>query len=304
MKLQQIRFLCEVVESLNVTTAARNLHTSQSGVSRQVRLLEEELGTPILNRDGRRITGLTEAGQEIFAAARRVLADADELRSVAAALQRGGQRQLSVATTHVHARYALLPAVQAFAKAFPQARLKLVQVFDNEVRDLVDAGQVDLGICTRPGEAGDRLAVVPLYPMARGVIAPARHPLLRLRRPKLADLARYPLILYDTRMSTGTLAHESFAAAKVVPNVVVTAMDADVIKAYVAAGLGIAVIPAPAFNPRIDTGLRFVPLDHAMAPTTTHLLLRRGRYLHPEMVGFLREVAPGLSKAQLERQVK
>jgi DNA-binding transcriptional LysR family regulator len=303
VKLQQIRFLCEVAANLNITAAAGKLRTAQSGISRQIRLLEREFGTAILNREGNRITGLTEEGIEIVAAARQLLGDAEQLEQMAAAFQHGSRRRLRVATTHVHARYALLPAVEAFSARYPEVRLNLVQLFDDEVRDLVESGQADVGISTRVGRPSKHLVNLPIYSLSRGLVAPKGHPLLRIKRPSIADIGRYPLILYDTRLSTGTLAHELFAEAGVEPNIVLTAMDADVLKAYVASGLGVAIIPALAFDRKTDRSLRFVNLDHVLPPTVTHLLLRRGKFLYAELSAFIHAIAPSLTKPQLQRIV-
>jgi LysR family cys regulon transcriptional activator len=301
MKLQQLRFLCEVAASMNVTAAAASLYTSQSGVSRQIRLLEQELGTAVLIRQGNKILGLTEAGTEIVAAARRLLTDADQLQKMASSFHSGGRKQLSLATTHLHARYALLPVIASFSKEYPEVSLRLVQLFADEVHSLVAAGQVDLGISTKLNEPAGDLIRLPLYEMTRCVIAPVGHPLLDVRKPSLRDICRFPLIVYDSRVASSSSLLQSLTQAGASPNVVLTAMDADVIKAYVASGLGVAVIQSIAFEAKADRKLRAISLSHILKPTATYLFLRRGKFVRQEMYGFIARLSPALTKLRVQQ---
>src|SRR5262245_22562162 len=201
MKLQQLRFLCQVVDSnFNVTAAAAALHTSQSGVSHQVRLLEEELGAVIFLRQEKRLLGLTDVGRLLVDGARDVLARAAQMKAIAADFDTADPGQLTVATTHLHARYALLPVVARFQASYRTTSLRLIQTFPEEILELLAGDQADLGLTTEGAARDERFACVPTYRVERCVITPVGHPLLMQREPSLTDIARHPLITYDSRL--------------------------------------------------------------------------------------------------------
>jgi DNA-binding transcriptional LysR family regulator len=292
MKLQQLRFLCQVVASnFNVTLAARRLNTSQSGVSHQIRALEEELGATIFLRREKRLLGLTDAGKEIVLGAKEVLFRAEQLKEIAADFEAAESGSLTVATTHVHARFALLKVISAFARKYKSTTLRLIQTVPAEILRLVDDGEADLGVTTEVPLDTRQFDVVPAYPLGRALVAPPRHPLLRRRRPTLAEIARFPLIIYDARMASGRVVLDAFARAGIEPNVMITAIDADVIKAYVGAGLGVAIVPTLAHEKKTDVGLRAVDLSHIFPFTTTNIVIRRGSYLRGYTRAFIKLVA-------------
>lgn len=296
MKLQQLRFLGQVIASqFNVTAAAAVLHTSQSGVSHQIRLLEEELGVTIFLRQDMRLLGLTDAGKEVAQAARDMLTRAEELKNVLADFDELRPGQLTVATTHVHARYALLPVIASFSRLHPAAGLQLIQTFPEEIFQLLDSDQADLGLTTEPPDQG-RFDSFPAYAIGRCVITPVGHPLLKLARPSMADIARHPMIVYDSRLSSGRTVMEAFASKGVKPNVVLSAVDVDVIKAYVAAGLGVAVIPTLAYEAAADANLRAVKMDHVFPSVMTYIVIRRGKYVRKLARAFMELVAKRPSK--------
>lgn len=301
MKLQQLRFLCEVASTMNVTAASAALHTSQSGVSRQIRLLEDELGTPLLAREGKKFLGLTPAGEEIVRNARRLLLDVAQLKEIASSFQPAARLPIRVATSHLHARYTLLKPVEALRRTWSEIRFSLTQVLDDEVAKLVANGTADLGISTYSGPPQDDLVAIPICTLTRGVITPLGHPLTVHKKPRLKDIVEYPLILFDARDSSTSITRRAFFNAKLEPLVVLTAMDADVIKAYVASGLGIAVVPKMTYDSRRDKKLTFIPLDHLIEPTESHLLMRRGQYLRNDMYAFIEAVSPELTRAELDR---
>jgi LysR family cys regulon transcriptional activator len=292
MKLQQLRFLSEVVASgCNVTSAAAKLHTSQSGVSRQIRLLEEELGATIFVRQEKRLLGLTDVGREIVQGARDVLMRATHLKTIAADFDATDPGELTVATTHVHARYALLPVVRRFTAQFPSTALRLIQVFPKEIHEMLESDTADLGLTTERPSDDARFDTIPAYAIGRCAITPVGHPLLKIRRPSLKDIASHPLVIYDNRLSSGRTVIEAFEKNGISPNFVVSAVDVDVIKAYVGSGIGVAIVPTIAYEPRVDKKLRAVRLQHLFADVTTHIIVRRGIYLHRSARAFIKLLA-------------
>lgn len=288
MKLQQLRYLCAVVDhGFNITTASQALFTSQPGISKQIRQLERELGVEILTRQGNRIVGLTDPGRELVSAARRLLIDSQELHTIAASYSAADSGSLRVATTHLHARYPLLPVISAFSKKYPKVRLGLFQGPPAEIANRVGSGDADIGITTGPVEADPQLVMLPAYRIHRCLIAAPGHPLLKNSRVSLAAIARYPLIVYDANFSSGWTVSQAFEKQRLTPNIVLSATDADVIKAYVAAGLGVAILQSMAYDPKQDTGIRAVPVDHLIAPSMTHIVLRSGKYLTRYMFEFI-----------------
>ena len=294
MKFHQLRYLCQVVECrFNVTDAAGILHTSQPGISKQIRLLERELGVDILVRSGNRIIGMTEAGERLVAAARRVLADSRQLEDIAREFTQGDRGELTVATTHLHARYSLLPVIREFVRIYPQVQLKLLQSVPVEITMSVSRGDADIGISTGSDELVRHCVALDAYRIHRCVVAPLGHPLLRRkRRLTLRDIAAHPLIVYESSLSSGSIVQDAFEGAGIRPVVVLKAMDADVLKAYVAAGLGVAVLQQLAYDATRDTEIGAVAVDHLFPPSTARLIVDRTKFLRRYMFDFIRMVAP------------
>jgi LysR family cys regulon transcriptional activator len=300
MKLQQLKYLCSVVEQdFNITVAAQTLFTSQPGVSKQIRLLERELGVEILVRSGNRIIGTTEAGAEIVEAARRVLVDSKQLEEVAREFTNRSGGRLTVATTHLHARYPLLPVITAFSKKYASVQLSLLQCPPAEIAARVAAGEADIGISTGPDEFSSQCITLKAYKLYRCVIAPRGHAILKRKRPALADIARYPLIVYDASFSSGWIVLRAFEQAGIKPNIILSAIDADVIKAYVAGKLGIAVLQSLAYDPEKDPEIGAVGADHLFPPSDTKLILNRAKYLRQYMFDFIAMVAPAWTPAKV-----
>lgn len=309
MKLQQLRYLCAVVDhGFNVTAASQALFTSQPGVSKQIRQLERELGVEILLRQGNRIAGLTDPGRELVAAAQRLLIDSRELQKIAEGYSAVDSGRLRVATTHLHARYPLLPVISAFSKKYPKVSLSLFEGPPAEIASRVSDGQADIGITTGPADADPRLVMLPAYRIGRCLITPPGHPLLKPRRVTLAAIARHPLIVYDPSFSSGWTVTQAFEKQRLTPKIVLSATDADVIKAYVASGLGVAILQGMAYDPKADTGIRAVPVDHLIAPSTTHIMLRSGKYLTRYMFDFIemfsKKWPPALVRNALRRNLR
>jgi len=305
VNLQQLKYLCGIVDhGLNLSKAAEALFTSQPGVSKQVRLLEEEVGAVLLVRQGNRVTGLTEPGRVVVEMARRVLRDIEGIKSVGPDFAKEEAGSLVVATTHGHARYLLLPVVQQFQRRFPQVRLALRQGNPDQILEFVSTGTADLGLCSAPTAPVPLLVGLPCYRNWRCVLVPQGHPLLRKKKVSLADLAAYPLITLDPSFSGGVFVLDAFEARGIQPHVVLTATDADVVKAYVAAGCGIATLPELAFDRSRDKGLRTIPARHLFKSSISSVWIQRGRYLRRFAYEFIQMLSPAWTRPMVERQMQ
>ncbi len=305
MNLQQLRYVSEVARrNLNVSEAAEALHTSQPGVSKQIRALEEELGAAIFVRQGRRFTALTDAGREIVAAVDRILAEVANLKAVGEEFAHHAKGSLAVAVTHTQARYALPSVVTAFKKRFPEVRLKLLQGNPHQLAGMVVAGEADVAIATEALDEYPELVTVPCYQWHHSVVVPKGHPLVREKPLTLEAIARYPLVTYDPTFAGRTALDRAFAARGLHPEIVLTALDSDVIKSYVALGLGAGIISARAFRPGKDEGLVALDCGHLFPAQTTRLAFRRGAYLRGFAVEFIRLLAPHVRRADLESLAK
>ena len=248
MKLQQLRYLCEVAsQGLNLSKAAKTLHTSQPGISKQISLLEDELGVDIFVRNGKRVVKVTPPGQVIIEIAERMLRDAKNLKLVGQEFTNEASGSLTIATTHTQARYALPSAIKRFTLRYPKVKLILRQGSPTQIAKLVTSGEADIAIATEAIELFDELVMLPCYQWNRCIITPPRHPLLKLERLTLEDIVKYPIITYDFAFTGRTKINQAFAAKNLTPNVVLTAIDADVIKTYVELGLGIGILAGSRF---------------------------------------------------------
>jgi len=302
MNLQQLRYAAEVARrGLNVSAAAAALHTSQPGVSRQIRELEAELGVDLFVRQGRRLTAVTEAGREILAVAGRVLAELENLKRVGAEFSGGDRGSLAVAVTHTQARYALPPVVTAFKKRYGQVRLTLLQGNPHQLARWLLEGEADVAIATEALDRYEALVTVPGYQWHHGVVVPARHPLARARPLTLEAIADHPLVTYDPTFAGRSAIDAAFARRGLQPDIVLTALDSDVIKSYVALGLGAGIISSVAFEPAKDRGLRLLAADHLFPLQTTRLAFRKGAWLRGYAIEFIRLFVPRLSAQALRR---
>jgi LysR family transcriptional regulator, cys regulon transcriptional activator len=302
MNLKQLRYLCGIADhELNISKAAESLHTSQPGVTRQIRQLEEELKAELLVRRGNRISALTEAGRAVVEIARRTLRDIENIRSVGAEYADANRGTLSVATTHVHARYILMPVAQRFRQHFSNVRLSIRQGNPDQIIQLVTAGGADLGLASAPTEEAPALVRLPCYRFRRCVLVPKRHPLLKKRRITLVDMAAYPMINLDASFASGVSVMSTFQANGITPNVVLTATDAEVIKAYVAAGLGIATLPEIAFDPKQDAALATIKARHLFPPNISYVWVHRHLYLRGYAFEFIRMLSATWTRAMIDR---
>ncbi|MFO1413144.1 MAG: LysR substrate-binding domain-containing protein [Burkholderiales bacterium] len=302
MTLQQLRALCEIVDrGLHLSTAASALHRSQPALSRQLQALERDLGIELFARKRNRIVELTPAGAQIVAIARRMLADADLVGRVAGETSDPTRGSLTVATTHTQARYTLPKVIGTFMKRYPEVRLTLRQATPQGCAVMVALGQADLAICTETVGEPSEVVAVPCYFLQRSVATPLRHPLTRTRPLTLEALARFPVITYEEGFNGRRVVDETFAHAGLKPRVILSAVDADVSKAYVEMGLGIAILASVAIDPKRDTGLRRLDASHLFRPSCLSVMIRRGTYLRRYMTHFIELFAPHVGAADIER---
>ncbi len=302
MNLQQLRYLNEIVRrGLNVSGAADALYTSQPGISKQIKLLEEELGVQIFVRNGKRMVAMTEAGKGILAIAQRMLHDAENLKQVAEEFQAQDAGHLTLATTHTQARYALPLVVKQFIERYPKVQLGLHQGNPTQVAEQVLCGEADVAIATESLSLYDELVTLPCYAWHHCVITPPDHPLLAIQALTLEDLARYPIITYDSAFSGRGKINAAFEQASITPNIALTAIDSDVIKTYVELGLGIGLLADIAFIPARDTHLRMRCAQHLFQPSITKLAVRRNAYLRGYVYDFIQLFSPKLTRTVVKQ---
>jgi LysR family cys regulon transcriptional activator len=302
MNFQQLRSIREAARrGYNLTEVANALFTSQPGVSRQIRELEDELGVVIFERNGKRLTGLTDPGKGILKIVDRLLVEAENLQQ--ASLEYAGQKSgtLSIAATHTQARYALPKAVQSFRNAFPDVRIALQQSAPDHIAEWVLSGKADIGIATEGLSQFPDLVSFPCYRWSHLIVVPDHHPLLSRATIGLQDLAEFPLITYDVGFTGRGHIDAAFIDAGVTPDIVLTAMDSDVIKQYVSLGMGVGLVASMAFDHGRDKGLRAVEASHLFAPNVTRLAVRRGAYLRSYAYHFIAQFAPELTREVVDR---
>jgi LysR family cys regulon transcriptional activator len=293
--------LAAVTQSgLNITAAAQKLHTSQPGVSKQIKLLEDELGFQIFVREGRNLTRITPAGQQVIDRALRILQEAQSIRDLSTELRDEGRGSLSIGTTHTQARYVLPDVIREFRNRYPNVRLNLHQGTSEQIAEMVNNDRIDCAIATGSEHLFDGLTLLPCYRWHRTVIVPRDHPLSSAGRLTLKALAVYPLVTYTFSFSGPSSLHEAFAKAGLTPNVAITARDADVIKTYVRLGLGVGIVAHMAID-EDDGDLKAIDSSHLFAAHTTWIGFRRGTLLRKYMYEFAQLLAPHLDRRLLER---
>lgn len=297
MKLQQLRFLREIARcGLNVSAAAEALFTAQPGVSNQIRLLEEELHVQIFERNGKRFVRLTEPGKAVLAMAERILQEVENIKRVGAQFAQEAVGSLTIATTHTQARYALPKVVKAIRDKYPQVTLHVHQGSPTQIAEQVISGAADIAIATEALHLYDDLVMMPCYQWNRCVVTLPDHPLLNEVPLTLEAIARHPLITYDFAFAGRSKINQAFEARNLKPDVVLTAIDSDVIKTYVELGLGIGLLASMAFDPDRDRHLRSIDAGHLFEPSTTRIGIRRGAYLRGYMYDFIELFAPQLTR--------
>lgn len=297
MKLQQLRYIWEVAHhDLNVSATAQSLYTSQPGISKQIRLLEDELGVEVFARSGKHLTHITPAGEAILATAGEVLRKVESIKQVAQEYSNEKKGSLSIATTHTQARYALPATIRAFMERYPEVSLHMHQGTPMQISEMAADGTVDFAIATEALELFSDLIMMPCYRWNRCVLVPRGHPLTQVSRLSLEDVAAHPIVTYVFGFTGRSRLDEAFTARGLEPKVVFTAADADVIKTYVRLGLGIGIIAAMAHDEAIDDDLVALDASHLFASSVTRIGCRRGTFLRGYMYEFIEDFAPHLTR--------
>ena len=301
MKLHQLRYLAAVAQSgLNITAAAQKLHTSQPGVSKQIKLLEDELGFQIFVREGRNLTRITPVGQQVIDRALRILQEAQSIRDLSTELRDEGRGSLSIGTTHTQARYVLPSVIREFRSRYPNVRLNLHQGTSEQIAEMVAQDRIDCAIATGSEQLFADLTLMPCYSWHRAVVVPNAHPLANAGRLTLKQLASYPIISYTFSFTGPSSLHDAFARSGLTPNVAITARDADVIKTYVRLGLGIGIVAHMAIDDQ-DADLTVIEASHLFPAHTTWIGFRRGTLLRKYMYEFAQLLAPHLDRRLVDR---
>ncbi|HEF5870124.1 TPA: CysB family HTH-type transcriptional regulator [Burkholderia cenocepacia] len=305
MNLHQFRFVREAVrQNFNLTEAAKALYTSQPGVSKAIIELEDELGVEIFTRHGKRVRSLTEPGRIILASVERILQEVESLKRVGKDYAAQDQGNLTIAATHTQARYSLPAAIAEFKKRFPKVHLSILQGSPTQVAEMVIHDQADLAIATEAISDYKELVSLPCFQWHHAAVVPADHPLLERKPITLDDLAQYPLITYDDAFAGRKKINHAFALRGLSPDIVLEAIDADVIKTYVELGLGVGIMADIAFNPERDRGLRLIPVGHLFGSNVTRVALKQGAYLRSYVYTLVELLSPTLNRKLIEQALK
>jgi LysR family cys regulon transcriptional activator len=305
MNFQQLRIIQETVrQNYNLTDAANALFTSQSGVSKHIKDLEDELGVELFIRKGKRLLGLTDPGRELVKIVERILLDAKNVKRLAEQFSNRDKGRLTIATTHTQAQYALPSVVTLFKQAFPQVHLVLHQASPREIVSMLLDGVADIGIATEALESVVELASFPYYSWHHAVIVPHGHPLESVHPLTLEAIAEFPVITYHDGFTGRAGIDQAFAKAGLLLDIAMSALDADVIKTYVELGLGVGIVASMAFNPVRDARLNLLDSSHLFEKNTTNISIRRGHYLRGYAYRFIELCLPSLSESAIRSGVQ
>lgn len=304
MQLQQLRYLLALAASqFNVTGAAERVFKSQPGVSKQLRLLEEELGAPLFERAGRQITGLTAVGRVVRDLAECAIGNVEAIRRAAQEFSAPGGGELSIATTHTQARYVLPPVIRAFRRQYPELGLHLHQGSPAQIAELAASGAVDFAIATESLHLFDELVMLPCYRWNRAVVVPRGHALEAAAPLTLEAVADWPILTYVFGFTDRSHINDAFQARGLTPQVALTATDADVIKTYIRLGLGVGILADMARDEAADDDLAFLDAAHLFEPSITRIGFRKGLYLRACHYDFIHAFASHLDRATVDRAI-
>ncbi|ENP8456922.1 HTH-type transcriptional regulator CysB [Photobacterium damselae] len=304
MKLQQLRYIVEVVNhNLNVSSTAESLYTSQPGISKQVRLLEDELGIQIFERSGKHLTKVTPAGEEIVRIARDILSRVESIKSVAGEHTHPEVGTLNIATTHTQARYALPDVIQGFTARFPKVSLHMHQGTPSQIADAVAKGTTEFAIATEALHLYQDMIMLPCYHWNRSIVVRSDHPLAKKEKISIHDLANYSLVTYVFGFTGRSELDSAFNRAGLTPKIVFTATDADVIKTYVRLGIGVGVIASMAMDDERDQDLVAIDASHIFAASTTKIGFKKGSFLRTYMYDFMERFAPHLTRNVVDQAI-
>ena len=302
MKLQQLRCIFQIVQSeFNISKASEVLNTSQPGVSKQIKLLEDEIGIKIFQRNGKRLVNLTEPGELILSSIETILQESNNIKVISEEYIEKDQGTFTIATTHTQARYKLPKVVEEFVKKYPKTNLNIHQGDPSQVTDQIINGEADVGIATESINLSEDILTIPCYQWNRCVVMPKNHPLTEVRRITLEDLAAYPMITYDYAFTGSTIVSEVFKNANIEPNIMLTAIDADVIKTYVSLNMGIGLIAEMAFDASTDHPMVSRDVSHLFPLSTTYIGIRRENFLRKYTSDFIRMFIPKVSENELKK---
>jgi LysR family cys regulon transcriptional activator len=305
MNLHQFRFVREAVrQNFNLTEAAKALYTSQPGVSKAIIELEDELGVDIFTRHGKRVRSLTEPGRIILASVERILQEVESLKRVGKDFAAQDQGNLVIAATHTQARYSLPAAIAEFKKRFPKVHLSILQGSPTQVAEMVMHDQADIGIATEAIADYKELVALPCLQWHHVAVMLEGHPLLERKLLSLDDLAQFPLITYEAAFAGRMKINDAFQRRNLVPDVVLEAIDADVIKTYVELGLGVGIMADIAFNAERDRQLRAMPVGHLFGSNLTRIALKQGAYLRSYVYTLVELLSPMLTRKLIEQALK
>lgn len=305
MKLQQLRYIWEVAHhELNVSATAQSLYTSQPGISKQIRLLEDELGVEVFSRSGKHLTRITPAGERIIATAGEILRKVDSIKQIAQEFSNERKGTLTLATTHTQARYALPPIIQKFIKNYPDVSLHMHQGTPMQICEMTVDGTADFAIATEALELFSDLVMMPCYRWNRCVIVPKGHPLASGAELTLEALADWPLVTYVFGFTGRSKLDDAFSNRGLSPKVVFTAADADVIKTYVRLGLGVGIVAHMAVDPEMDSDLEVIDASRLFESSITKIGFRRGTFLRGYMYEFIEAFAPHLTREMIDRALQ
>ncbi|TDO99967.1 HTH-type transcriptional regulator CysB [Marinomonas balearica] len=297
MKLQQLRYIWEVARhDLNVSATAQSLYTSQPGVSKQIRLLEDELGIEVFARSGKHLTHVTPAGEKIIELAGEILNQTQNIKKVAKEFSDERKGSLDIATTHTQARYALPKVIHDFIDGYPDVTLHMHQGTPMQIAEMANDGVVDFAIATEALELFGNLVMLPCYTWNRSVVVPKDHPLAQVPKLTLEELARFPIVTYVFGFTGRSQLDKAFQDAELEPNVVFTAADSDVIKTYVRLGLGVGIVATMAHDPKIDSDLVSIDASHLFEDSTTKIGIRNNTFIRGYMYKFIQSFAPHLTQ--------
>ena len=301
MNFQQLRYAREAVrQGLNLSVVAQKLFTSQPGISKQIKELELELGVQIFVRRGKRLVALTEPGEAALKIIDRILLETENLKSVAKEFITQDSGTLTIATTHTQARYSLPRVVTEFKRRYPNVHLALQQGNPMQIGEMVAAGSADIGIATEALDSFAKLLALPGYNWTHCVVVPHTHPLAGVTRPSLETVARYPIVTYDKAFAGRSNIDAAFAAKGINPDIVLAAIDADVIKTYAESGLGIGIVASVAYDAERDRGLTKIDASHLFRTNTTRVAIRRNALLRAYAYEFIELFAPQLTRKSIE----
>jgi len=305
MKLQQLRCVYQIVQNdFNISKAAEFLHTSQPGVSKQIQLLEDELGIKIFQRNGKRLTGLSNAGNDLYKAISEIIREISNIKNISHEHENDDTGSFTIATTHTQARYKLPKVVEAFVKKYPKIDLNIHQGDPSQVTEQILKGDADVGIATESIGHNANIICIPCYSWNRVLVFPKNHPLSSIKEITLQNIASYPMITYDYAFTGSTIVSKVFKEANISPNIMLTAIDADVIKTYVELNLGVGLIAEMAYDENKDLALESRDVSYLFPTSTTYIGIRKETFVRGFIYDFIKMFTPNMKDLDLKNFLK